>query len=248
MTREPFGLYAEWYDRFNESKDYAREVRYLLEIVNAAGVSPATWLDVGCGTGAHLACLRAEGVAVEGVDRSAAMIARARALHPGIPFHVADAADFHVGGGRDVVSSLFHALNYLTDDHALSAAFRRFADHLRPGGAVVFDFWNTPAVRRDPPARRVRAAEIDGRTLHRVSTPDVAPDGSLVTVRFDFHWDSPEGAPAHTETHRVRPFHRLEIEAWLKDAGFTLALCEAWNARRPLADTDWYGVACARLS
>lgn len=47
-------------------------------------------LDVGCGTGKDSAHLAGRGLFVTGVDLSAEMVRRARALHPGLSFEVAD--------------------------------------------------------------------------------------------------------------------------------------------------------------
>lgn len=81
-----FHHYAAWYDAFNQNKDYAAEAKYVLGHVEALAGRPQRWLDIGCGTGRHLAWLHGRGVAVEGVDASAAMMARARSAHPDIAF------------------------------------------------------------------------------------------------------------------------------------------------------------------
>jgi SAM-dependent methyltransferase len=242
-----FERYAEWYDRFNEGKDYAAEARDLLALLARVGVSPRSWLDVGCGTGRHLAALRGHGIAVEGVDRSAEMVAAARRAHPGIAFQVGEASDFRLLGSRDVVSLLFHTFSYLCEDTAIDAALRNAAAHLAPGGALLFDFWHAPGVQRDPPGKRVRVADIEGRRLYRVSTPAPDPDPRVVCVRFEFRWDAPDGEPAHAEVHRMRPTTREELESFLESAGMRVVLCEAWRARRDLDESDWYGVVCAML-
>src|SRR5947209_1898012 len=89
-----FNRYADWYDAFNEGKNYDAEVGYVLSQVEQMCGSPKRWLDIGCGTGHHLSHVSARGIAVEGVDRSQTMIARARAAHPDIPFHIGTAQEF----------------------------------------------------------------------------------------------------------------------------------------------------------
>jgi trans-aconitate methyltransferase len=82
-------------------------------------------LDLGCGTGHHAAQLAAAGCQVEGIDAAEAMIARARALYPQIPFRVGRAEQLTVDHPVDAVFS--------------NAAARVFAA-LRPGGRFVGEF------------------------------------------------------------------------------------------------------------
>ena len=242
-----FDRYAEWYDAFNQSKNYEGEAEYVLrQIERVAARRPQRWLDLGCGTGHHLAAWKKLGLDVEGVDRSESMIARARARHPDIPFHVASAQQFAPDGARDAVSMLFHVLNYQTTDEMVNAALARIATHLAPGGVFVFDFWNSDAVRRDPPVARVRSTQIDGRLLYRLSSPLEQRADRLVSVRLEFRWDSPDGELALAEDHVLRHFDEGELREWLRAASLTLETCDAWMTERTLGNTDWYGFVCAR--
>ena len=63
-----FDQYAAWYNAFNEGKDYVAEARYVLEKAKTWQPAPERWLDIGCGTGNHLAYLQSQGIEVEGVD------------------------------------------------------------------------------------------------------------------------------------------------------------------------------------
>ncbi|MGW2632866.1 class I SAM-dependent methyltransferase [Streptomyces chattanoogensis] len=93
-------------------------------------------LDLGCGTGS-LALLAAEqGHRVTGVDRSPAMIARARAKLAGrdAGFLVGDAAEPPVGEERFDVVLVRHVLWALPDP---AAVLRHWAGLLAPGGRLV---------------------------------------------------------------------------------------------------------------
>lgn len=243
-----FHHYAAWYDAFNPDKNYAVEAEYVLGHVDALAGRPQRWLDIGCGTGRHLAWLHGRGIAVEGVDASAAMIARARSTHPDIAFHVGTAQDFDLARHRDVVSMLFHVINYQTSDDAVRAALRNISSHLDRSGVLVLDFWNSEAVLRDPPAVRVREARVDGRSLFRVSRPREDRGRRLVDVHYQFRWDHPEGDLAHEELHELRHFSGGELEGFLRDAGLRVLTCDGWMSGRPLCHEDWYGFICAGVA
>jgi SAM-dependent methyltransferase len=240
-----FGQYAGWYDAFNPQKDYVREAEYLMSQVERWRPRPKCWLDLGCGTGRHLACLRGLGVAGEGLDLSPAMIAQARANNPGIDFHVGAAEELALAGQRDVISMLFHALCYITSDALLRQALDRIRERLSPSGLFLFDFWNTEAVAVEPPGPRTRDALIGGRRLVRLTTPVARSGHAIIDVQFEFRWDNAEGEVVHRENHPVRHFSATELQQCLRKAEFAILTCEAWQQHRPLTPADWYGFICA---
>ena len=91
-------------------------------------------LDVGCGTGHHLAQFRRRGFDVAGVDGSPEMIALAQASNPGVVIRQADVEALPFSsGGFDVVVCI-EVLRYLLRP---SACLREMVRVLRPGGLCV---------------------------------------------------------------------------------------------------------------
>lgn len=111
--------------------------------VALAGLAPgALVLELGCGTGLATGWLARRGFDVLAVDRSAEMVAHARAVLAGyasVEVRVADFESLVPDGGRDAVVA---ATSYHWLDPADRAA--RCAAHLRPGGALVL-LWHTHA-------------------------------------------------------------------------------------------------------
>jgi trans-aconitate methyltransferase len=62
-------------------------------------------LDLGCGTGHLTKQIADRGANVIGIDRSAEMVAKAKAEFPGIRFEISDATDFHFDEPFDAVFS-----------------------------------------------------------------------------------------------------------------------------------------------
>src|SRR5206468_2153174 len=93
-------------------------------------------LDVGCGT-AHLTNqIASRGARVVGLDKSSAMIERARALYPELQLEVADATDFHFDEPFDAVFSNA-AIHWMKDQDAVA---RAVFNALKPGGRFVAEF------------------------------------------------------------------------------------------------------------
>jgi len=242
---EVFGQYADWYDAFNRDKDYAAESGYILNLAKRWLPSPRSWLDLGCGSGNHLMHLRARGLAVEGIDSSATMIARAQARMPDVPLHVGTLQELRLGGRRDVISMLFHVMSYQVSDSMVRDALNGVAAHLSEEGVFIFDFWHGDAVLWDPPASRIRQITLAGRPLFRISRPTEDRARHRVDVRFEFRWDSPTGELAHEELHAMRHFTAADLDGFLHRAGLRVLACEGWMGNRPLSKDDWYGVICA---
>jgi SAM-dependent methyltransferase len=228
-----FADYAAWYNAFNADK---------LKPWNPA---PQSWLDVGCGTGNHLASASSRGIAVAGVDSSSTMAEQARIAHPGIEFHVGHAQDFYVPGDWDVVSMLFHVMSYQTSDDQIHAALRNVARHLGEG-VFVFDFWHTAGVLQDPPGVRIRDVDVNGRRLFRLSHPMEDRARRLVDVEYQFRWDRADGELVHQEHHSMRHFTVDELQAFLSAADLTMIDCTGWMRAGPPTARDWYGIAVAR--
>jgi SAM-dependent methyltransferase len=97
----------------------------------------ATILDVGCGSGEPIARhLIEQGLAVEGVDSSAALIALCRERFPDRLWHVADMRTFTAGntfGGVLAWDSLFHLAR--DDQRGMFPVFRRLST---PGTVLMF--------------------------------------------------------------------------------------------------------------
>jgi SAM-dependent methyltransferase len=136
---EQSALFAERYqglagDPFASCFAYSRRrLQEFLERLLGAGEGRRL-LDVGCGTGHHLADLTQRGFEVSGVDGSAEMLDHARRLNPGRDLRLADVNALPFGDASfDVVLSV-EVLRYLARP---GEAIAEMARVLKPGGFAL---------------------------------------------------------------------------------------------------------------
>jgi len=111
-------------------------------LLDAADVGPGTAvLDLCCGTGLVAAAAASRGAAAAGLDFSPAMLAIARATHPGLHFAEGDAEAVPLPNASfDAVVSSFGIHHVPRPERALAEALRV----LRPGGRLAFATWASP--------------------------------------------------------------------------------------------------------
>lgn len=98
-------------------------------------------LDLCCGPGSLAAAAAGRGAISLGLDFSAAMLAEARAAHPGLSFREGDAEKLPFPDAAfDSVVSSFGIHHVPRPERALTEALRV----LRPGGTIAFTTWAAP--------------------------------------------------------------------------------------------------------
>lgn len=204
-------------------KDYVAESAALVELVLARRPRAATWLDVACGTGAHLEHLRRR-FAVEGVDLDAAMLGRARERLPGVALHVADYRTLALGRTFDVVSCLFGSIGYADGEAELRAAVASMASHLAPGGVLVVDGWLRPEAWRDGVVQVV-VAEDGPRRIVRVGRSRL--EGGRAHLEMHHLVADPEGVAHLVDHHRLTLFAPEAYESALRAAGLAVEVVAA---------------------
>jgi SAM-dependent methyltransferase len=212
----PYRRSAELYDAIYSFKPYAEEADAVRRRVEAERPGARTLLDVGCGTGVHLAEL-ARAYEVAGVDLSEDMLAVARQRLPGVPLVQADQRAFDLGRTFDAVVCLFSAIGYVRSVEELDAAVASMARHVGDGGVLLIEPWFTP--EQWHPGRVNGSLVVDEPELKIArfvvsSTRDrfaVTPMHHLVAT--------PAGVEHFVETHELFLANRAEVERAFVAAG-----------------------------
>jgi SAM-dependent methyltransferase len=236
-----FDAYAAYYDLLYRDKDYTAEAAYVCDLIRRHAPRAESVLELGCGTGRHAEEFARQGFRVTGVDRSGAMVQRARERATGassLEFLEGDLRDFRAGRTYDVVLALFHVMSYQTTNADLTAAFATVAAHLAPGGILVFDCWYGPGVLSDPPATRVKRLQGDGIDVTRIAEPVHDPNENRVDVHYEVIVEGSGHMERIREVHPMRYLFTPEVDLLLTAAGMRRLAAEKWlDGTMPDADT-----------
>ncbi len=247
-----FDGYAAYYDLLYRDKDYAAEAEYVDGLIRNYAPGACNILELGCGTGSHAEHLARKGYDLSGIDLSQSMIDRAVSRRSTLSGDLAERLRFSLGDARlwrsdtrfDVVVSLFHVFSYQTSHKDLQAVFQNAAEHLNPGGVLIFDFWNGPAVLAQQPEVRVKRMEDGVIRVLRIAESTLLPNENKVVVNYDVQIEhrTSETREQVQETHTMRYLFYPEIcryaEPVLAVKGYF-----SWMSDRPPTLEDWAGVA-----
>jgi SAM-dependent methyltransferase len=247
-------LYAATYDALYREKDYGRECEMVLDLLREYG-RPETRsiLDLGCGTGRHALPFAEMGLDVVGVERSPAMLDRARTrVEPwtNIELVQSDIRNLELDRQFDGVVMLFAVLGYQTSDDDVVAALETARRHLVPGGALVFDVWYGPAVLHQGPSSGFSRIPLERGELLREVKPELDEEAHLCRVRYELsRIEDEQIVERAAEEHAVRFFFPDELRSLLERAGFSLVRLSAFPEVDRIPDeTTWNVIAVARAS
>ncbi|MBQ0827396.1 class I SAM-dependent DNA methyltransferase [Streptomyces tagetis] len=212
--------------------------RWTEDVLRRHGAGPRV-LDLGCGTGRDAAHLHAAGRTVTGADVSEAMLAYARAHHPG-PRHVhADLRGFDLGQGEfDAVTCLDSALLYCHTNEQLDAFLASCRRALSPGGLLVAEMRNGAYFlgRTDLLEAPKVAGFAWGGTTYR-STTTLTVDRTAQLLRRTRRWTADDGS-APVEQHSAwRLVFPQELRHLLASHGFDVL--ELHDGPGPRTDPPW---------
>ncbi|HOX06165.1 MAG TPA: methyltransferase domain-containing protein [Planctomycetota bacterium] len=250
MTPVFGGAYAGAYDDLYRDKDYRAECDLIARVLGAHAAGPAkSVLDFGCGTGSHAIPLAERGWEVTGVDRSAEMLAAARAKAGGlrINFRQGDIRTVELGRTFDAALMMFAVLGYQLEDADVLAALRSARRHLGAGGALFFDVWHGPAVLAMRPEERSKVVPVEGGRLVRTAGGELDEAAHTCRVTFRLRREVAGEPPAETvEEHVLRYFFPDELGRFLAAAGFRLIRLGAFpDFDRDPGAGDWNVAAAA---
>lgn len=254
MTKQFSTTYSQAYDLLNTGKPYNLEVSFLNNLYQRFSNKkspPNSVLDLGCGSGMHLAEFP-NSTRKYGIDQSEGMLAKAREREmENFLGTLGDVCSTRILKEIDLVYSLFHVLSYQTSDLGLVNFFISIRDHLTTEGIGVVDFWHRAPWDVDPPITRVTKKSDSKTEVIRISTPNFDMMTGVVEIEMDlFFRDKSHLEFSHlVEQHKMRAYTILELSQAALIAGLKVVATGKWmEIDSDLTSTDWYGwLVCMRI-
>jgi SAM-dependent methyltransferase len=204
-------------------------------------VPPGSVLDVGCGTGRHLAALAATIPDCWGVDLLPSNVAYARATRPGLRIVQGDMRDVRLGRTFDLVTSFGNALSYALTDEDLRRTAETYAAHARPGTLLVVDALNARAYLDGGGFRERIEGRLDTPGLTATSVAVHALDRARRRLTRTRTWTI-AGRPPVEDHAEYRLLEPDELRTLLSRAGFEV---RGLYDNREFRESSLTGVAVA---
>jgi SAM-dependent methyltransferase len=244
--------YSGAYDLIYGEKDYAGECDLVERIFQTYCDSTVrSILDMGCGTGGHAHLLGQRGYSVVGIDRSESMLAHARkkcddfAVNGPVQFQQGDVRSVDLARQFSVVLMMFAVLGYQSGNDDVLSALKTARRHLGIGGLLLFDIWHGPAVLHERPNARVKVIATPTGQILRTARGELDTGQHLCHVRYQV-WRLEEGRSIEhaEELHSMRYFFPLELELFLRCAGFAMLRLGAFPEFDREPDETTWNVLC----
>lgn len=218
------GLSAEAYDLWFGDEPYEDQRFYERLIREQSGAA----LEIASGTGRLLLPYLRDGLEVEGLDASAAMldICRDKASRLGLKpaLYQQLMQDIELPRRYRTIYIPFCSFQILAGRDEAFEALRRFHQHLEPGGLLVVSLyvpWEDFRLDGQWRLRRSGTRPSDGATImiHECTRSDRFEQLQRAWLRLEIYEN---GRPVHTElrTHTMRWYHQHEFALMLERVGF----------------------------
>ena len=215
--------FASVYDTLMDDFDYDAWSRYYLDLIRSVtGELPRRAAECACGTGSLTVRLAQSGMAMTGVDLSAAMLrqAESKAREWGVEpaFVRQDMRRLTLPRRVGAVLATCDGVNYLTAQEDVKAFFAAAYQNLLPGGALCFDC-STRHKLEETMGDSFFGEERDGAAVlwqNRLNR-----ETHVLSMDVTFFVREEDGRYRRfREQHRQRAHSQQELTLWLTDAGF----------------------------
>ena len=245
-----FDAYAKYYDLLYKSKNYKKETDYILKFIRKYKPDARSILDLGCGTGRHDLLFSRKGFNTTGVEISEKMYTAAKEMlnvnkdeKISLKFYKGDIRKIKLLSKYDVITSLFHVINYQTSNEDLESVFKTVKSHLKKDGLFIFDFWYGPAVLSDRPVKRTKIMKNDDIEIKRHTVPEMKVNDNLAVINFKVEVKDlkTHRIKKFNETHNMRYLFLPEIDSISEKFALENIYTKEWLTGKNLSDKTWYG-------
>lgn len=192
-------LYSElssYYDLMCADIDYVSQCEAALRVHKVFGAGGQEYLDLGCGTGPHVAQFLEFGYQATGLDLNAPMLAQAQARCPAAEFSLQNMCDFRFAKSFDLITCFLYSIHYCYPTHNLLSAFHCVYNALNEGGVFCFDAVNKNTIANDAGVKH--SVEHNGDLVEFQSRWFYPGNGDLLQLHLTI---------AHTQNQQQQTWH-----------------------------------------
>ncbi len=237
------GVMPKYYDHFfyHDDKVISNTVDFIEKYANLNG---KRILDVGCGTGIYEPALTKKGATVSAVDISEDMIEYAKKAHAadGVDYVLKDICGSCMDDKYDLAISLSHVIGYQLSNDRLAGFIQNIYDSLKDGGLFIFNFYNYAALAQWKLIPQFKTVEYDGNRITRISEARLLPMENVINLKYRYIVEDKDiDCFSITVDEKMRFFSVLELEKYIKDAGFETITVNRFLSDYDLGCEDWNG-------
>ena len=212
-----FSKSAQWYDLLYSFKDYQKEAKDIINLVDKIHPDAKTILDVACGTAEHDRFLLRD-FKVDGIDTNEEFVRIAQEKNPKGRYSCADMQDFDQGKKYDVILCLFSSIGYLKTTANVQKALICFNKHLKSDGVILVEPW-FDMNNWNPRSIHMLTAETEDLKICRMNVS--RQDDNISVLDFHYLVGMAEGVQHFVESHELGLFSKKEMLEAFKSAGLT---------------------------
>ncbi|ANS04352.1 SAM-dependent methyltransferase [uncultured Mediterranean phage] len=204
------------------------------EIINkTTPTKQSLLLDIGSGTGKHVALFNAKGIPAQGLDLSPAMVDFAKAARPDLEFKVGNALDVHLFPYNTFthITCLYFTIYYIQDK---TTFFNNCFQWLRPGGYLTIHLVNrnqfNPILDKADPLHLISAQRYAEKRITNslIKFNDLQYKGNFVFDKnndkayFEESFKEENTQNVRKQTHQLYMPTQRHILTLAKEVGFIL--------------------------
>ena len=230
---EPYTGIAETYDYMLRHVDYERWYQFIKSVMLRFVKSPATVLELGCGTGKFGAKFSSDNYQIFGIDKSLNMlqVARSRAFK-NFRIICADIRNFYLKKNFDFIFSVHDTMNYQLTDDGIKDILKSVKNAMHKHSVFMFDITTEYNVESN---FNNKTSFYKTRGINVEWTNKYDRKKKYVISSFKIRHDN---GKAYSEEHIQRIYSQVEIESILKSEGFDiLHVCSDYTFNSPGTDT-----------
>jgi len=166
--------------------------------------------------------------------------------HPSVQYIQADITQFATEEKYDIVVALSHVIGYQWTNGQVEAMLRNINRSLSQQGVFLFNFYHAPAVDASKLRSKFKQVRNDKYIVTRVS--NVVNNTMENVIEEEYYYLIEESDQVYSVAihEKMRYFSLLEIEYFLKKAGFQIEKAYNYLTKDDLLPDDWNGFIIAR--